>query len=132
MNKVILIGRLVADPDLKITPAGTSVAKYRMAVDRPFSKDGKREADFISCVAFGKGADFAGNHLHKGTKIAIEGRIQTGSYEKEDGSKVYTTDVIVDRHEFCESRNAANAPSAVSSLEDNGFAVNFDDDDIPF
>jgi single-strand DNA-binding protein len=134
MNHVTLIGRLVADPDHRITPTGTYVARYRLAVDRPFSKDGKREADFISCVAFGKGAEFAGNHLHKGTKIAIEGRIQTGSYEKEDGSKVYTTDVIVDRHEFCESRNAASAPTAASSepVFDSGFSLPDDPEDLPF
>lgn len=134
MNKVILIGRLTADPDLKVTPSGTSVTRYRMAVDRPFSKDGKREADFISCVAFGKSAEFAGNHLNKGTKIAIEGRIQTGSYDKEDGTKVYTTDVIVDRHEFCESRNAASAPTATSSepVFDSGFSLPDDPEDLPF
>lgn len=131
MNKTILIGRLVADPDHRITPTGTSVARYKIAVDRPFSKDGKREADFISCVAFGKSAEFAGNHLSKGMKIAIEGRIQTGSYEKEDGTKVYTTDVIVDRHEFCESRNASVA-SVPPSLEDNGFEAFDDSQDLPF
>ena len=134
MNKVILIGRLVADPELKVTPSGTSVTRYRMAVDRPFSKDGKREADFISCVAFGRSAEFAGNHLNKGTKIAVEGRIQTGSYDKEDGTKVYTTDVIVDRHEFCESKNAASAPAVASSepVFDSGFSLPDDPEDLPF
>lgn len=134
MNKVILIGRLVADPDFKVLPTGISVARYRLAVDRAYSKDGNREADFISCVAFGKGAEFAGNYLNKGTKIAIEGRIQTGSYEKPDGTKAYTTDVIVDRHEFCESRNASSETNASSSFSTESIdsSSEFDFDDIPF
>lgn len=134
MNKVILIGRLTADPDFKVLPTGISVARYRLAVDRAYSKDGNREADFISCVAFGKGAEFAGNYLNKGTKIAIEGRIQTGSYEKSDGTKTYTTDVIVDRHEFCESRNAASETSAAPSFsaESTDSSSEFDFDEIPF
>ena len=99
MNKVILMGRLTKDPDIR--KAGeTQVAKYSLAVDRRFKKD---EADFISCTAFGKGAEFAEKWLHKGTKVVVTGRIQTGSYEK-DGRKVYTTDVIVEDQEFAESK----------------------------
>lgn len=97
MNKVILIGRLTDEPDY--TEKGeTKIARYTLAVDR--TKDG---ADFPHCVTFGKGAEFADKYLHKGTKIAVTGRIQTGSYEK-DGRKVYTTDVVVDSHEFCEKK----------------------------
>lgn len=97
MNVVVLMGRLTKDPDVRY--GEHPVARYTLAVDR--RKDG---ADFISCVAFGRGAEFADNYLHKGTKIAVHGRIQTGSYTKEDGQKVYTTDVIVDSHEFCEPK----------------------------
>lgn len=94
MNKVILIGRLTADPD-KVN----GVVKYTLAVDR-FGKG----TDFIRCVCFDKRTDFAETYLHKGTKVAITGRIQTGSYTDREGRKVYTTDVIVDDHEFCEKK----------------------------
>ena len=99
MNKAILIGRLTRDPDVRKSN-DTMVARYTLAVDR--IKDG---ADFISCVAFGKSAEFADKYLKKGTKIAVTGRIQTGSYENREGQKVYTTDVIVETHEFVEPKN---------------------------
>lgn len=110
MNRVILMGRLTREPEIKQTQAGKAVARYTLAVDR-FGEG----ADFISCVAWEKNATFVQNFLHKGTKIAVEGRIQTGSYQKQDGTKVYTTDVVVDRHEFCESRQAAPAPTPEGS-----------------
>lgn len=126
MNRVILMGRLTREPEIKQTQAGKAVARYTLAVDR--FGDG---ADFISCVTFEKGATFAQNFLHKGTKIAIEGHIQTGSYTKQDGTKVYTTDVIVDRHEFCESKQAAPEPTpentdfmAVDPADDSGLPWN--------
>ncbi len=98
MNRWIGIGRLTDEP--KVNRNGnTPNARYTLAIDR--SSEG---ADFISCIAFGKGADFAESYLHKGMKIAVEGRIQTGSYTNKDNVKVYTTDVVVDRHEFCESK----------------------------
>nr|DAM60618.1 MAG TPA: Single strand binding protein [Caudoviricetes sp.]DAV88152.1 MAG TPA: Single strand binding protein [Caudoviricetes sp.] len=130
MNKVILIGRLVADPEIRYTQSGKAVASYRLAVDRPFKQDGQQEADFINCVAWGKTGEFAGNYLHKGTKIAIEGRIQTGSYEK-DGVKHYTTDVVVDRHEFCESRSSGQAATANSNAG-QAFTDMDDDGELPF
>lgn len=99
MNKAILIGRLTRDPDIRKS-SETMVARYTLAVDR--FKDG---ADFISCVAFGKSAEFADKYLKKGTKIAVTGHIQTGSYENREGQKVYTTDVIVETHEFVEPKN---------------------------
>lgn len=130
MNKVILIGRLVADPEIRYTQSGKAVASYRLAVDRPFKQDGQQEADFINCVAWGKTGEFAGNYLHKGTKIAIEGRIQTGSYEK-DGVKHYTTDIVVDRHEFCESRSSGQAATANSNAG-QAFTDMDDDGDLLF
>nr|DAM44133.1 MAG TPA: Single strand binding protein [Caudoviricetes sp.]DAP68438.1 MAG TPA: Single strand binding protein [Caudoviricetes sp.] len=130
MNKVILIGRLVADPEIRYTQSGKAVASYRLAVDRPFKQDGQQEADFINCVAWGKTGEFAGNYLRKGTKIAVEGRIQTGSYEK-DGVKHYTTDIVVDRHEFCESRSSGQAATANSNAG-QAFTDMDDDGDLPF
>lgn len=112
MNHVVLMGRLTADPEIK-NAENVTVAKYTLAVDR-MKKD---ETDFIRCVAFGKGAEFAEKYLHKGMKIAIEGRIQTGSYTNKDGNKVYTTDVIVNSHYFCESKSGgvADAPKVTGN-----------------
>lgn len=109
MNKVELVGRLTRDPEVKYTQGQEpmAVARYTLAVDRR-QKDanGNRQADFISCVVFRKGAEFAEKYLHKGMKIGVTGRIQTGSYTKSDGTKVYTTDVVVEEQEFCESKAA--------------------------
>ena len=105
MNHVTLIGRLTADPELRKTQSNKSVTSYRLAVDRRFKQEGQPEADFLSCVAWGNQAEFASKYLHKGMKIAIEGRIQTRSYDDKDtGKKVYMTDIIVENHEFCESK----------------------------
>ena len=84
-----------------------AIARYSLAVDRRFKRDGEQTADFINCVAFGKAAEFAEKYLHKGTKIAVLGRIQTGSYTNKDGAKVYTTDVVIEEQEFAESKNAS-------------------------
>lgn len=110
MNKVILIGRLTRDPEVRYAQNenGTVIARYSLAVDRRFKRDGEPDADFIGCVVFGKGAEFAEKYLQKGIKIAITGRIQTGSYtDRETGKKVYTTDVIVEEQEFAESKAAS-------------------------
>lgn len=108
MNKVILCGRLTKDPT--VNQSGELVtARYNIAVDRVGAKDSAQTADFINIVAFGKNGEFAGKYLHKGTKILVEGRIQTGSYTNKDGQKVYTTDVVVDKHEFVESKNASQS-----------------------
>lgn len=102
MNNVVLMGRLTKDPDIRRTNDGTAIGRFTLAVDR-MKKD---EADFIGCVAFGKTAEFAEKYLRKGTKICGSGRIQTGSYTNKDGQKVYTTDVILERLEFAESKAA--------------------------
>lgn len=115
MNKVILIGRLVADPEVKSSEStGKSFARYKLAVDRPTTKEGEREADFIGCVAFGKSGEFASKYLHKGMKIAVEGRIQTGRYVNKAGDDVYTTDVVVSAHEFCEKKDSGGDTSPAS------------------
>ena len=110
MNKVILMGRLTRDPEVRYSQGenATAIARYTLAVDRRFNRGGdENSADFIGCVAFGKSAEFAERYLHKGTKLAVTGRIQTGSYTNRDGVKVYTTDVVVEDQEFAESKNSA-------------------------
>ena len=107
MNRVILMGRLTRDPEYRQAPqdGASSVARYTLAVDRKFSKNGEQGTDFISCVTFGRNADFAEKYLKQGMKIAVTGRIQTGSYTGRDGKKVYTTDVVIEDHEFAQNRD---------------------------
>ncbi len=105
MNKVILMGRLTRDPEVR-NSGDTAVARFSLAVDRRFKKDGEVTADFPNCVAFGKTAEFVEKYAHKGTKFVVEGRLQTGSYTNKDGQKVFTTDVIVDQIEFAESKSS--------------------------
>lgn len=111
MNKVILIGRLTKDPEVRYSQGAnvTAVARYTLAIDRKFKQEGQQTADFISCIAFGKSGEFAEKYLKKGMKIAVTGRIQTGSYTNNEGQKVYTTDVIVEEHEFVESKGMSEA-----------------------
>ncbi len=115
MNKVILMGRLTRDPDIRHSQGENPmcIARYTLAVDRRFSRnnggDDQQSADFIGCVAFGRSGEFAEKYLRKGTKVCVEGRIQTGSYTNKEGQKVYTTDVVVENHEFAEGRNAGGA-----------------------
>lgn len=146
MNKVILMGRLTRDPDVRYSQTANgsmAVARYTLAVDRRFKKEGETNADFISCVAFGKVGEFAEKYLHQGTKIVVEGRIQTGSYTNKDGNKVYTTDIYVENCEFAESKSAAEqngvntAPARPkpSNVDADGFMTipdNVDDDGLPF
>ena len=109
MNKVILMGRLTRDPEVRYSQGeqATAIARYTLAVDRRFKRDADQTADFIGCVAFGKLGEFAEKYLRKGTKVVVTGRIQTGSYTNKDGQKVYTTDVVVEECEFAESKNAS-------------------------
>lgn len=110
MNKVILMGRLTRDPEVRYSQSeqATAIARYTLAVDRRFKRDNDEQtADFINCVAFGRAGEFAEKYFHKGIKIAITGRIQTGSYTNKEGQKVYTTDVVVEEQEFAESKNAS-------------------------
>lgn len=136
MNKVILMGRLVRDPDIRYSQGenATAIARYTLAVDRRFKREGEDTADFISCVCFGKSAEFIEKYCKKGTKLVIEGRIQTGSYEK-DGTKVYTTDVVVESQEFAESKASASGSTAKPDSND-GFAnipqAIDEEDELPF
>jgi single-strand DNA-binding protein len=116
-NQVILIGRMTKDIDIRQTTSGTTVGRFTLAVDR-FGKD--KGADFINCIAFEKKAEVLQMYTHKGSKIAVIGRIQTGSYTNKDGQKVYTTDVIVNEIEFCESRKEEpKEEKDISSLEED-------------
>lgn len=114
MNKVILMGRLTRDPEIRYTQGERqmAIARYSLAVNRSFKRDGEPDADFINCVAFGRQAEFAERHLKKGIRIVITGRIQTGSYTNRDGVRVYTTDVIVEEQEFAESKAASDRNAA--------------------
>ncbi len=108
MNKVILMGRLTRNPDVRYSQGekATCVARYTLAVNRRFRREGDQDADFINCVAFGRQGEFAEKYLKQGTKIVISGRIQTGSYTNRDGVKVYTTDVVVEEQDFAESKGS--------------------------
>lgn len=101
MNSVQLVGRLTRDPEIKYTDGGVTIARYSVACDRPTNKG---EADFINCISFGKGGEFIEKYFRQGMRIGLTGRIQTGSYTNKDGQKVYTTDVVVEESEFCESK----------------------------
>ena len=111
MNKVILMGRLTRDPEVRYTQGDNAmaIARYTLAVDRRFNRNNgdDQTADFIGCVAFGRAGEFAEKYFRKGTKIAVTGRIQTGSYTNKDGVKVYTTDIIAEDIEFAESKNSS-------------------------
>ncbi len=111
MNKVILMGRLTRDPEIRYSQGenSTPVARYTLAVDRRFKREGEPTADFIPCVAFGKQAEHAEKYYHQGLKVTISGHIQTGSYTNKDGMKVYTTEVIIEEQEFAESKAASDA-----------------------
>lgn len=146
MNKVILMGRLTRDPDIRYSQAAEplAIARYTLAVDRRFQRrdnsGNEQTADFISCVAFGKNGEFAEKYLKQGTKIAITGRIQTGSYTNKDGNKVYTTEVVVEEQEFAESKGSGsgssqqNVPQQSPDVGPDGF-MNIPDgieEELPF
>ena len=117
MNKVILMGRLTRDPEVRYSSGenALAIARYTLAVDRRFHKDNEASADFIGCVAFGKGGEFAEKYLRQGTKIVVTGRIQTGSYTNREGRKVYTTEIVVEDQEFAESKAASQNNSQTSA-----------------
>lgn len=112
MNKAILMGRLTRDPEVRYTSGDNlAIARYTLAVERRFKKEGEATADFISCVVFGRVAEFAEKYLRQGTKITVCGRIQTGSYTNRDGHKVYTTEIVVEEQEFAEGKSTGSGSS---------------------
>ena len=141
INKVVLVGRLTKDPELRYTPSGVAVSNFTVACNRPFKTDGKQEADFINCVVWRKPAENLANYMKKGNLIGLDGRIQTRSYEGQDGKRVYVTEVVADSVQFLESKNQGKKSSEqeridamneelekVSELE----PVDIGDDDLPF
>lgn len=135
MNRVILCGRLTKDAEITYTQGNNmAVARLTLAVDRRFKQEGQPTADFIRCIAFGKTTEFFERFGHKGTKFLIEGRIQTGSYTNKDGQKVYTTDVVVENTEFCDSKNSSGSSAEPQPKPDDGF-MNIPDgigEELPF
>ncbi len=145
MNKVIIMGRMTRDPDIRYSQgeSAMAVARFTLAVDRRFKRDGSEQtADFISCVAFGKTAEFLEKYGRQGLKLVLEGRIQTGSYTNRDGVKVYTTDVVVENVEFAESKNNSSEgayvsnsrPEPISAAGDGFMNIpdGVDDEGLPF
>ena len=137
MNKSMLIGRLTKDPELKFLPGnGTANCTFTLAVDRKFSKDGKKEADFIPVVVWGKQAESTANYMSKGKLIAISGRIQTRNYDAKDGTKRYVTEVVADEVQFLEWGDKSNdKPSSENNQSGEGFNADVTEvssDDIPF
>ena len=135
MNRVILCGRLTKDAEIAYTQGNNmAVARFTLAVDRRFKQEGQPTADFIRCIAFGKTAEFFERFGRKGTKFLIEGRIQTGSYTNKDGQKVYTTDVVVENTEFCESKNSSGSSAEPQPKPDDSFMSIPDgiDEELPF
>lgn len=114
MNKAILCGRLVRDPEVKYSQTGVAITNFTIAIDRPSKKDEPKQADFINCVAFQKQAEFIGNYFQKGRKMLLEGRIQTRNYENKEGKKVYVTEVIVNSVEFADSKPEAPQQAATT------------------
>lgn len=139
MNKWIGVGRLVRDPEVRYSQGenATAVARYTLAVDRRFKRDGESTADFIPCVVFGKSAEFAEKYFRQGLRISVAGRIQTGSYTNKDGVKVYTTEIMVEEQEFAESKSEAtsNKTANQTNSSNNTDFMNVPDTDseeLPF
>lgn len=119
INRTVLVGRLVADPELRYTPAGIPVCKFRLAVNRIFKNEGEQQADFINCIAWRKQAENLANYMRKGSLVGIDGRIQTGSYEDQDGKKVFYTEVVAESIQFLESKNAQNGSNSATNYQGN-------------
>lgn len=137
MNKVILMGRLTRDPEVRYTDGAngkTAIARYTLAIDRRGAQEGQTKADFPSIVAFGKGGEFAEKYLKKGIKVVVTGRLQTGSYKNKDGVTVYTTDVIAEEQEFAESKGTQQQNQTAPAASGDGFMEIPDgiDEELPF
>jgi len=144
INRTVLVGRLTKDPELRYTPNGIASCRFQVAVNRTFqNQQGEREADFISCQAWRKQAENLANYMKKGSLIGVEGRIQTGSYEGQDGKRVFTTDVVADSIQFLESRNSAGGSQNTPNYQSNGNTgeqyqggsqgpIEVDEDQLPF
>jgi single-strand DNA-binding protein len=146
LNRVVLVGRLTKDPELRYTPNGTAVANFTVAVNRPFAnQNGDREADFINCVIWRKQAENLANYMKKGSMVGIDGRIQTRSFDGQDGKRVFITEIVAESVQFLESKSSEGSKSSYqqhsntnqneannNGLEHEGEPVNLEDDDLPF
>lgn len=138
MNKVILLGRLTRDAEMRYSQGNspTAIARFSLAVQRRYKRDSEPDCDFINCIAFGKQAEFIEKYVSKGTKLVVEGRIQTGSYTNKDGVKIYTTDIVVENCEFAESKNAAQQNDGGNQRADSDGFMNIpdgiEDEGLPF
>ena len=135
MNKVVLMGRLTKDPEIRYSSGqqeSFAIGRYTLAVDRRVRNNNEQAADFIPIVTFGKAAEFAEKFLHKGTKLLVTGRIQTGSYTNKDGQKVYTTEVVAEDQEFCESKTTGHAQSSQGPTDGFMNVPPGIEDDLPF
>lgn len=137
MNHVVLIGRLVRDPEIRYSQGEKpmAIAKYTLAVDRKYKRENEPTADFIRCIAFGKNAEFAEKYMSQGRKFAVEGSIQTGSYQNKDGQTVYTTDIIVNSQDFCDSKQEESGFTGGASSDSDGFMSipdSVEDEGLPF
>lgn len=137
MNKVILMGRLVSDPEVRYSQGAepVAVARYTLAVNRRFAREGEQQADFIKIIAFGKAGEFAGRHFKKGQQISIVGRIQVRSWDDNEGKKKWSTEVVAEEQYFADSKKEGNAPAAPAAAPEGGFYPvdeSVEDDDMPF
>ncbi|WP_462130191.1 single-stranded DNA-binding protein [Staphylococcus pseudintermedius] len=142
LNRVVLVGRLTKDPDFRTTPSGVSVATFTLAVNRTFTNaQGEREADFINCVVFRKQAENVKNYLNKGNLAGVDGRLQSRSYENQEGRRVFVTEVVCDSVQFLESKNnnqsnnqqqRGQAPAQDNPFTNANNPIDIDDEDLPF
>lgn len=133
MNTVILMGRLVKDPEVRYTQEKTAIARYRIAVDRRFKKEGQQDADFFDCVAFGHAAEFVEKYFHQGSKILVQGRIQNNNYKDKEGKTVYGNQIVVESQEFAESKGQQKEEKKEQKADDDGFMVPEGvDEELPF
>jgi single-strand DNA-binding protein len=152
LNRVVLVGRLTKDPDLRYTPNGVAVCNFTLAVNRPFKNDGEQQADFINCVCWRKPAENLANYMSKGSLVGVDGRVQTRSFDNSDGNRVFVTEVLADSVQFLESKNSNSGQSNNSNnnsgnsqssnqnssqnnqdpFKDNGEPIDISDDDLPF
>lgn len=135
MNKIILMGRLVRDPEIRYANSGTAIARFTLAVDRRFKREGQPDADFFECTSFGKQSEFVEKYLHKGTKILLAGEMQNNNYTDKDGVKHYSMTVLVNEIEFAESKSTSGGAAQSATGTDSGF-MNIPDgvvgEELPF
>lgn len=132
LNNVVLIGRLVRDPEMRYTPNGFAVTTFTLAIDRPFQSNGKKETDFVPVVTWRQLAENCANYLKKGRLVAVEGRIQTRNYENNEGRKVYVTEVVAYNVRFLETGRTQQNDSDHDPFQDDGQPIEIKDDDLPF